>query len=111
MGIYSPLMLLFQIWKQEENFQNFSSGMIDEHRPERKTNLQSLLDERELTHRELSSLTGITERTIHDLVKGVSLPRLDRAVAIAKALGISLKQLCIELGLDVEGLPDDGGDA
>lgn len=69
--------------------------------------MKALMEGKNLTQRELSDLTGITERTIHDIVKGATLPRLDRAVQLAKAIGISLKALCYELGLDVEGIPDD----
>lgn len=94
-------------WKSEDVFQKLSSGMLDESEPKRKSNLQALLDARELTHRELSAKTGLTERTIGALTSGSSLPRLDNALSIAKALNISLKTLCRELGLEVDDIPDD----
>lgn len=81
--------------------------MVDESEPKRKSNLQALLDARDLTHRELSARIGLTERTIQDWAKGTSLPRLDRALLIAKALNISLKTLCREFGLEVDDIPDD----
>jgi transcriptional regulator with XRE-family HTH domain len=73
----------------------------------RKTKLKELIQQANLTQRELSDRVGLTEKTINDLVRGVSFPRLDRAANIARILGVSFKELCDALGISVEGIPDD----
>jgi transcriptional regulator with XRE-family HTH domain len=78
--------------------------MINPNPPKRSSNLKALLAEKQITQRTLSDRTGLTERRINDVVRGVSLPRLDNALALAVALEISLEELCIQLGLDVTGL-------
>lgn len=76
-------------------------------REQRKTKLQELIKQANLTQRELSDRTGLTEKAINDLVRGVSYPRLDRAANIARALGVSFKRLCEALGISTEDIPDD----
>lgn len=49
---------------------------------------------------------GVTERNIYDWENGKFYPRLDRAVALARSLGVSFKDLCIAMGIDVSGVPD-----
>ncbi len=43
-------------------------------------------------------------RIIGDWERGESIPRFDRAVALARELGVSLKVLAKSMGIDVEGL-------
>ena len=93
--------------KAEEVFRKIPSAMIDDTEPRRKSNLRALRERANLTQRQLSNSANVTERNIHDWEKGVSVPRLDRAIILARALGVSLKQLSLELGLDVDGVPDD----
>lgn len=75
-------------------------------REKRKTRLKELIQRAELTQRELSDLTGVTEKAINDMVRGISYPRFDRAAAIARALKVSLIELADALGIETEGIPD-----
>lgn len=93
--------------KSSSDVRKFSSAMIDDESAKRKSNLQALLQESDLNQRQVSVATGFTERIIYDWIVGRSLPRLDRAVVLAKVLGVSLKRLAKEFGLDVEGVPND----
>ncbi|EDX73288.1 hypothetical protein MC7420_1084 [Coleofasciculus chthonoplastes PCC 7420] len=53
---------------------------------------------------------GVSERQIYDWENGVKLPRVDRAVALARELGVSIQTVCSALGIDVTGVPDGDGD-
>jgi transcriptional regulator with XRE-family HTH domain len=75
-------------------------------REKRTTNLKALLERANLTQRQLSDQVNVTERNINDWVRGVSYPRLDRAADLARALGVTLKELCEALGISTEGIPD-----
>ena len=75
-------------------------------REKRKTRLKELIQQADLTQRELSDLTGVTEKAINDMVRGISYPRFDRAAAIARALKVSLIELADALGIETEGIPD-----
>ena len=66
--------------------------------------MKQLIERANHTQRSLSDATGLTEKTINDLVRGVSIPRLDRALLIARELGCTLEELCIALGLEVKSL-------
>lgn len=80
-------------------------------RQKRKTKLKELIEQANLTQRQVSDMTNVTERNINDWVRGVSLPRLDRAVALARVLNVSLKQLCEAIGISTEGIPNDVDDS
>jgi transcriptional regulator with XRE-family HTH domain len=69
--------------------------------------LKALIERANLTQRQLSHMTNVTERNINDWIRGATLPRLDRAAALARALGVSMKELCEALGVPTEGIPDD----
>jgi transcriptional regulator with XRE-family HTH domain len=75
-------------------------------REKRTTNLKPLLERAKLTQRGLSDRINVTERNVNDWVRGVSYPRLDRAVDMARALNVSLEELCESLGLSGEGIPN-----
>lgn len=77
----------------------------------RKTNLKALRERANLSQRQLGELIQVTERNLYDWETGNTFPRLDRAVALARALNVSMKELCIALGLSMEGIPDDSRDA
>ena len=69
--------------------------------------LKTLRESANLTQPELSRRMGVGIRIIGDWERRESLPRFDRAISLAKVLGISLKTLGRALGLDVEGIPND----
>lgn len=69
--------------------------------------MQHLVDRAGLTHRQLSQAVGVTERAVSAWVHGRSIPRLDRAILLASTLQVSLREICVEMGLSVEGLIDD----
>jgi transcriptional regulator with XRE-family HTH domain len=72
---------------------------------ERKSPLRLLREAAELTRTELGRRIGVTERQIYDWENGIKLPRVDRAVALARELGVSIETVCRALGIDVTGLP------
>jgi transcriptional regulator with XRE-family HTH domain len=82
--------------------------MISEDTHLRKPTLEDLRKSAGMSRAQLALAIGLKEATsIYDLERKGALPRLDRAVALARALGVSLKTVCESLGLDVEGIPDD----
>ncbi len=60
-----------------------------------------------LTQPELSQRMGVGIRIIGDWERGVSIPRLDRAISLARELGVPLKALCGSFGIDTTGVKDD----
>lgn len=74
---------------------------------ESKSNLKTLRESRELTQLELGRQVGVSDRSIRDYEEGVAIPRLDKAIRLAKALKVSLKELCEVMGLDVVDLPGE----
>jgi transcriptional regulator with XRE-family HTH domain len=71
-----------------------------------KSKLKILIRQRNLTQRQLSDMMNVTERNINDWVRGASIPRLDRAVALARALNVPLTEICEALGISTEGVPN-----
>jgi transcriptional regulator with XRE-family HTH domain len=69
--------------------------------------LKALISDARTSQREISSKTGLSERTINDWVAGKKVPRLDNAVILARELGVSLKTLAASIGLDTTNIPDD----
>lgn len=70
--------------------------------------LKALREAAELTQPELSRRMNVGIRIIGDWERGQSFPRFDRAIALARELGVSLKSLAKSMQLDVSKLPDDG---
>ena len=69
--------------------------------------LKALRENASLTQPELSRRMGVGIRIIGDWERGESIPRFDRAIALARELGVSLKTLARAMQLDVTGIPDD----
>jgi transcriptional regulator with XRE-family HTH domain len=69
--------------------------------------LKVLRESASLTQPELSRRMGVGIRIIGDWERGEAIPRFDRAIALARELGVSLKTIAKSIGLNVEGLPDD----
>ena len=70
--------------------------------------LKALREAAELTQPELSRRMNVGIRIIGDWERGQSFPRFDRAIALARELGVSLKALAKSMQLDASKLPDDG---
>jgi len=58
---------------------------------EGKSELRRLRESAKLTRSELGRRIGVSERQIYDWENGIKLPRIDRAVALARELGVSLQ--------------------
>ncbi|MBW4475119.1 MAG: helix-turn-helix transcriptional regulator [Stenomitos rutilans HA7619-LM2] len=71
--------------------------------------LKALREAIELTQAELAHAVNSTEKTVRNWENANAIPSFDKAVLLAKVLGVSLKQLAIEFGCDVKGLEDEGG--
>lgn len=69
--------------------------------------LKSLREAAHLTQPELSRRMNVGIRIIGDWERGQSVPRFDRAIALARELGVSLKSLAKSMRLDVADLPPD----
>ncbi len=69
--------------------------------------MRLLREAAELTRTELGRRIGVSERQIYDWENGIKLPRIDRAVALARELGVPLQTVCRALGTDVTGLVED----
>jgi len=50
--------------------------------------------EKGLTIRELSNLSGVNRSTINEIENEITMPRVDTLGKIARALGVSLDELC-----------------
>jgi transcriptional regulator with XRE-family HTH domain len=74
---------------------------------EEKLTLKKLREAANLTQPELSQRIKVGIRIIGDWERGVSIPRFDRAVALARELKVSLKTLAQVFEIDVDGLADD----
>lgn len=72
-----------------------------------KSPLRLLREAAELTRSELGRRIGVSERQIYDWENGIKLPRIDRAVALARELGVPLQTVCRALGIDVTGVLED----
>lgn len=95
---------------QDVNFRNLTSDMIEDnnqHQQEEKSPLRLLRERAELTQFQLRQRIGVSERRLSDWENGKALPSLENAVALARTLQVSLKQLCMALKIDVTGIPDD----
>jgi Predicted transcriptional regulators len=72
-----------------------------------KTTLKVLRENANLTQPELSQRMGVGIRIIGDWERGAAIPRFDRAISLAKELGVSLKAIARSFNLDVEDILDD----
>jgi transcriptional regulator with XRE-family HTH domain len=74
---------------------------------EGKSPLRLLREAAELTRSELGRRIEVSERQIYDWENGIKLPRIDRAVALARELKVPLQTVCRALGIDVTGVLED----
>jgi len=80
---------------------------MDQENKEYQT-LKSLRESANLTQPELSRRMNVGIRIIGDWEKGEATPRFDRAIALARELGVSLKTLAKSMRLEASNVPDDG---
>lgn len=73
----------------------------------KKVTFKTLREATGLTQPELSVKMKFGLRTISNWENGHAVPRLDRAIALAREFGVSLKVLAEAMNLDVSGVPDD----
>ena len=64
------------------------------------TRLQKLLQEKDISQRELSEIIGVTDVTVSRYVRGERVPKADIATKIAQALGTTTDYI---LGRDTSG--------
>ena len=69
--------------------------------------LKSLRESAELTQPELSRRMNVGIRIIGYWESGSKVPSFDRAIALARELGVSLKTLAKSMKMDVSGVPDE----
>lgn len=70
--------------------------------------LKELIKQKKLTYGQVSQRVGCSVSTISQYVGRLKTPGLDKAIAMSRVLGVSLKVLALSLGLDVSDVPDDG---
>lgn len=68
--------------------------------------LDELMAQAGLTEPELSRQIGVGIRIINDWKRRRKIPRLDNALALSKALGVSLLVVAEAVGLNVEGVTE-----
>ena len=66
---------------------------------ELKSRIKMLMEEKQLTQKELANLSGITEASMSKYLSGERTPRIDVIVNIANALGVTTDEL---IGNDIE---------
>lgn len=69
--------------------------------------LKTLRESAELTQPELSRRMNVGIRIIGYWESGTKTPSFDRAIALARELGVSLKTLAKSMQMDVSGVIDD----
>jgi transcriptional regulator with XRE-family HTH domain len=74
---------------------------------EQKKTLKDLIKEAGMTYDTFALKVGTDKSQVSNWNSRKKVPRLDNAVKMAQALGVSLRELAESLGLDVKGIPDD----
>ncbi|HAX75966.1 MAG TPA: XRE family transcriptional regulator [Cyanobacteria bacterium UBA11372] len=74
---------------------------------QREPTLKELRESLKLSQEDLGRRINLSYRTIAEWEGGRKVPRFDNAIALARELGIPLKDLAKSLRLEVEGLIDD----
>lgn len=80
---------------------------MPESQNQREPTLKELRESLKLSQEDLGRRINLSYRTIAEWEGGRKVPRFDNAIALARELGISLKDLAKSLRLEVEGLIDD----
>ena len=69
--------------------------------------LKTLRKSQGLTQPKLAELVGCSATLIRNYEAGQKTPSFDRAVALARSLNVSLKQLAQAMNIDITGVPND----
>ena len=69
--------------------------------------LKELIKLSGLTHSQIAGSVGCHVTLVSQYVRGIKMPGFDKAIAMARVLGVPLKTLALSLNLDVSGIPDD----
>lgn len=69
--------------------------------------LKELIKDARLSYPELAKRINCSRSTVAYYVSGEKTPGLDKAIAMARELGVSLKCLSKSMGYDVTGIPND----
>lgn len=89
-----------------------SSILINSDKMERNSDkpktLKELIKRSNLRQWQLSKEIGCSQSLVSQYVRGATMPTFDKAIAMSRVLGVSLKVLALSLGLDVSEVPDDG---
>jgi len=80
---------------------------INDHINDPEITLKGLIEQAGTNQRQLSRDSGVAEVTINSWVAGKYSPKLDNAILVAKALGVSLKSLAKSIGMETKDVPDD----
>ena len=72
-----------------------------------KSPLRLLRENAGLTRPQVKQHTGVSERRQADWESGEAMPNPENLIALARLYKVSLKTICISVGLDVSGVPDD----
>jgi transcriptional regulator with XRE-family HTH domain len=79
---------------------------LDE-RKKSRPGLKSLREKAEFTQAELAHRVGVAEKAVRNWENDGAIPSFDKAVRLARVLGVSLKRLAQEFDLEVESIPND----
>ena len=72
-----------------------------------KKRLHLKMKQKGLTQVELAKLANVSQNSISKWLNGESVPSIDKALSLAKALGISVSELIGDLGSQQELLEED----
>lgn len=78
--------------------------------PKKGGTLRQLRERAGFSRKSLGQKLDVSFRTIEEWENHRSLPRLDRAAALANALGVSIDDVAISVGIDVHYTPEHGLD-
>jgi transcriptional regulator with XRE-family HTH domain len=69
--------------------------------------LKALIESQGFNQKELAARTGISYAAVKFYVAGQKTPGLEIAAKMCRTLGVSFKELCRALDIDISGIPDD----
>ena len=72
-----------------------------------KSPLRLLREKAGYTRPQVKQLIGVSERRQADWETGEALPNLENAVALARLYKVPLKEICVLVGIDTSGIPDN----